>query len=56
MNVSAAKKSIRDVIVSDLRRNAMVVALILVVILFALLPDGVSVRSDNISKLMELNG
>jgi putative multiple sugar transport system permease protein len=56
MNVSAAKKSIRDVIVSDLRRNAMVVALILVVILFALLTDGVSLRSANISNLMVQNG
>jgi putative multiple sugar transport system permease protein len=56
MTIPAPKQGALDVIVSDLRRNAMVVALILVVILFALLTNGVSLRSVNISNLMVQNG
>ena len=56
MTLPAAKKGVRDTIVSDFRRNAMVVALIVVVILFAFLTDGVSLRSANISNLMVQNG
>lgn len=56
MTEPAATQGVRDLIVSELRRNAMIVALIIVVILFALLTNGVSLRSANISNLMVQNG